>query len=93
LGFFKYSIGNAFRDFFTWLFSKHYYSKANEYFRRLNTIYSKEISKLSKGKFEIKHDEKGMPIKIVFISGTVMINTNTKGKLELVKTKATNKDK
>lgn len=77
--------------FFTWLFSKHYYSKANEYFRRLNAIFSKEISKLSKEKFDIKYDEKGMPIEIVFISmsGTL----NTKGKLEVVKTKATNKDK
>ncbi|MBU4511377.1 hypothetical protein KJ830_10075 [bacterium] len=92
MGFFKYSIGNAFRDFFTWLFSKHYYSRANEYFGRLNAIYSKEISKLSKVKFDIKHDEKGMPIKIVFISGKVTLNTNVKGKLEVVKTKATNKD-
>jgi hypothetical protein len=77
--------------FFTWLFSKHYYSKANEYFRRLNAIFSKEISKLSKEKFDIKYDEKGMPIEIVFISmsGTL----NTKGELEVVKTKATNKDK
>jgi len=76
--------------FFTWLFSKHYYSKANEYSKRLSAIFSKEISKLGKGKFEIKHDEKGMPIEIVFISmsGTL----NTKGKLEVIKTKATNKD-
>ena len=77
--------------FFTWLFSKHYYSKANEYFRRLNVIYSKEISKLSKENFEIRHDEKGMPIEIVFISMSGALNL--KGKLEAVKIKATNKDK
>jgi len=76
--------------FFTWLFSKHYYSKANEYFRRLNAIYSKEISKLSKEKFEIKHDKKGMPIEIVYISlsGTI----NMKGKLTTRKIKAEDKD-
>jgi len=78
--------------FFTWLFSKHYYGKANEYFKRLNAIYSKEISNLSKGKFEIKHDEKGMPIEIIFVSGIVTVNTNTKRRLEVVKTKATDKD-
>jgi len=78
--------------FFTWLFSKHYYSKANEYLRRLNVIYSKELSKLIKGKFEIGYDEKGMPIKIVYAKGTAMLSTNIKGKLEVVKTKATNKD-
>jgi len=76
--------------FFTWLFSKHYYSKANKYSGRLNEIYSKEISKLSKVKFDIKYDEKGMPIEIFYIpmSGTL----NPKGELKAVKIKATNKD-
>lgn len=90
MGFFEYSIGNAFRDFFTWLFSKHYYSKSSEYFKRLSVIFSKEISKLSKEKFETRHDKKGMPIEIVFVtmSGTL----NLKGKVEAVKTKTINKD-
>jgi len=33
-----------------------------------------------------------MPIKIVYAKGTAMLSTNIKGKLEVVKTKATNKD-
>ena len=63
---------------FTWLFSKHYYSKANEYaneyFGRLNAIFSKEISKLSKVKFGINYDEKGMPIEIFYISTSGTLN-------------------
>ena len=77
--------------FFTWLFSKHYYSKANEYFRRLNALYSEVISKLSQSKFEIVHDKKCMPVKVVFISGTAKVKTNTKAKLEVTKNKDKNK--
>ena len=76
--------------FFTWLFSKHYYSKANEYFGRLNAIYSEEISKLSKEKFKIKHDKNGWPIKIVYIS--LSRTLNPKGKLTTKKIKADDKD-
>lgn len=78
--------------FFTWFFSKHYYSKANEYFRRLNAIYSRTLSEISKNKFEIIHDEKGMPTRIVFASGKVNIKTNTRAKLNVVNNKVTNKD-
>jgi len=76
--------------FSTWLFSKHYYNKANEYFRTLNEIYSKEISRLSKGKFEIKHDKKGMPIKIVYISLSGALSL--KGNLTTRKIEADDKD-
>jgi len=77
--------------FFTWLFSKHYYSKSNEYFRRLNLLYSEEISKLGQGRFKIVHDEKSMPSRIVFLSGTAKAKTNIKAKLEVVKNKDKNK--
>jgi len=77
--------------FFTWLFSKHYYGKTSEYLRRLNLLYSEEISKLGKGRFQIVHDKKGMPSKIVFISGTAKVKTNIKAKLEVVKNKDKNR--
>ncbi len=79
--------------FFTWVFAKHYYSKANEYFRRLNAIYSRTLSEISKNKFEIIHDKKGMPTRIVFASGKVNIKTNTRAKLNVVKNKAINEEK
>jgi hypothetical protein len=77
--------------FFTWFFSKHYYSKVNEYFRRLNTIYSRTLSEISKNKFEIVHDEKGMPTRIVFASGKVNIKTNKKAKLGVTRKKMESK--
>jgi hypothetical protein len=78
--------------FFTWFFAKHYYSKANEYFRRLNAIYSRTLSEISKNKFEIIHDEKEMPTRIVFVSGKTKVKTSTMAKLNVIKNKATNKD-
>lgn len=78
--------------FFTWFFAKHYYSKANEYFRRLNAILSRTLSDISKNKFEIIHDDKGMPARIVFLSGKVKIKTNTRAKLNVVKNKIANKN-
>jgi hypothetical protein len=78
--------------FFTWFFAKHYYSKANEYFRRLNAIYSRTLSEISKNKFEIIHDEKEMPTRIVFVSGKAKVKTSTRAKLNVVKNKIVNKD-
>jgi hypothetical protein len=78
--------------FFTWFFAKHYYSKANEYFRRLNAIYSRTLSEISKNKFEIIHDEKEMPTRIVFVSGKANVKTSTRAKLNVVKNKIVNKD-
>lgn len=80
-------------NFLYLFFSKHYYSKPNEYFRRLNAIYSRTLSEISKNKFEIVHDEKGMPTRIVFASGKVNIKTNTKAKLNVVKNKAINEER
>lgn len=59
---------------FTWLFSKHYYSRGNEYFRRLNLLYSDKLSKIGLGKFQIVHDKKGMPIKIDYVSSSGKLN-------------------
>jgi len=78
--------------FFTWFFAKHYYSKANEYFRRLNAIYSRTLSEISKNKFEIIHDDKGMPARIVFLSGKANGKTSTRAKLNVIKNKIANKD-
>ena len=76
--------------FFTWLFSKYYYGKASRYLKKLSAIYIKELSNLSGRKIEIEHDEKGMPIRVVFISMSGSLNL--KGELEAVEIKATNKD-
>jgi hypothetical protein len=78
--------------FFTWIFSKHYYGKTNKYFEKLNAIYSRTLSEIYKNKFEVIHDDKGMPARIVFLSGKANGETSTRAKLNVVKNKIVNKD-
>ncbi len=66
--------------FFTWLFSKYYYSKGNKYYRKLNEIYSEEINSLKPHeRIKIIHDEKGMPKKVYYE------NYNANASREIVK--------